>query len=182
MQRGIGGVILKKSFPMPELIITSKGKDYVCLYDKSDHALISQYTWHINSGGYAVCYSEGKTILMHRLILGVLDHREIEVDHKYHKHLDNRRSKIRVCTHGQNKQNSRKLKSGTSQYKGVYLDKNRWHAQLGQGPKVRNLGRYSCEATAARVYDQAALNAFKDFACLNFSKGETIQQSIIPGF
>lgn len=167
---------------MPILILKHKGKAHKCLYDKQDRELINQYTWTLHSKGYAVARIDNKSILMHRLILGVIDNPEIEVDHRFHNRLDNRRSKIRICTHGQNKQNSRKLKQGTSQYKGVYLDRNRWHAQIAQGDKVRNLGRFSCEDTAGRVYDQAALSAFKDFACLNFSRAETVQQSIIPGF
>ena len=165
---------------MPILIINHKGKAYKCLYDKRDEALISHFRWCLNSNGYAVTYQNGKTILMHRLIMGVLDHPEIEVDHQFHCRLDNRRSRIRLCTHGQNKQNSRKLKLGTSQYKGVYLDQNRWHAQIGQGDKVKNLGRYRTEQTAARIYDNAARTFFQDFALCNFPEAE--YQSTIPGF
>ena len=154
---------------MPELTHPSKGKDFVCLFDQQDQALISRFTWSLHSKGYACTTINGKPVLMHRLILGIVDKPEIEVDHIFHNKLDNRRSKIRVCTHSQNRRNSRKLKeSAQSQLKGVYRDNNKWHAQIMQGNQVINLGRYRSEITAGRIYDQAAKENFKDFAFLNF--------------
>ena len=154
---------------MPELVIISKGKKYTCLYDKRDQRLISLFTWSLHSKGYAQTNINGKSILMHRLILGIVDSPEIEVDHKFHNKLDNRRAKIRVCTHSENRRNSRKLK-GTCTLKGVYRDNNRYHAQIMQGQKVINLGRFYSEVTAGKVYDQAARETFKDFAFLNFKE------------
>ena len=105
---------------------------------------------------------------MHRLILGIVDSPQIETDHKFHNKLDNRRAKIRVCTRSENRRNSRKVKEGSSQFKGVYRDNNKYHAQIMQGQKVINLGRFRSEVTAGKVYDQAARREFKDFAFLNF--------------
>ena len=154
---------------MPELIITSKGKEYTCLYDLQDQKLISRFIWSLHSKGYACTTKNGKSILMHRLILGILDSPEIEADHKFHNRLDNRRSKIRACNHSENRRNSRKLKeSSQSKYKGVYRDQNKWHAQIMAGNQVINLGRFRSEVTAGRIYDQAAKETFKDFAYLNF--------------
>jgi hypothetical protein len=153
---------------MPVLIIKSKGKEFVCLYDQRDHKLISQFHWSLHSRGYAVGFKNGKQILMHRLILGITDSPEIEVDHIYHNKLDNRRSKIRVCTRSQNRRNSRKVKEGSSKFKGVYRDNNKYHAQIMQGQKGINLGRFRSEVTAGKVYDRAAKEAFKEFAYLNF--------------
>ena len=110
---------------MPELLIISKeGIERKCLYDQRDHKLISKFTWKLHSKGYACTTINGKTVLMHRLILGIIDNPEIEVDHRFHNRLDNRRSEIRICTHSENRRNSRKLK-GQSKLKGVYcLDMN----------------------------------------------------------
>ena len=167
---------------MPELIIISKGKEFNCLYDQEDQELISRFPWSLHSQGYAQTTINGKTVLMHRLILGIVDKPEIEVDHRYHNRLDNRRAKIRPCTHSENLHNSRKLK-GSSKYKGVYRDGKYYHSQITKGQKVVNLGRYHSEITAGRVYDQAAREIFKDFACLNFPEGESIHyQSLIPSF
>jgi hypothetical protein len=164
---------------MPEILIRSKGIDYICLFDLEDQALISQFFWNLHSKGYAVAFQNGKQILMHRLILGILDSPEIEVDHRFHNKLDNRRAKIRVCTHSQNRRNSRKLKeSAQSQYKGVYRDQNKWHAQIMQGQRVINLGRYRSEITAGKVYDQEAKQEFKDFAFLNFPESDPLPKQL----
>jgi hypothetical protein len=153
---------------MSKLLIKSKGKEFICLFDKRDQKLISRFTWSLHSKGYAVTTISGRPVLMHRLILGIIDKPEIETDHRFHNKLDNRRSKIRACTHSENLRNSRKVKEGTSKFKGVYRDQNKWHAQIMQGEQVINLGRYRSEVTAGRIYDHAARETFKDFAFLNF--------------
>jgi hypothetical protein len=152
---------------MAELIITCKGVEYVCLFDPKDKNLISQYRWNLHNKGYAVATVDGKPVLMHRLILGIVDRPEIEVDHKFHNRLDNRRSKIRVCTHSENLRNSRKMK-GACTLKGVYRDNNKWHAQISSDQRVYNLGRFWSEVTAGKAYDRAAREMFQDFACVNF--------------
>jgi len=166
---------------MPELLITSKGKEYACLFDKRDQKLISRFTWSLHSKGYAVTTIKGKSILMHRLILGIIDKPEIETDHRYHNRLDNRRSKIRVCTHAENLRNSRKINPGSSKFKGVYRDGKFYHSQIMKGQKVINLGRYYSEITAGKVYDQEARQEFKDFAFLNFPDFIPANQLSIPG-
>jgi len=167
---------------MPELLIIAKGKVYPCLYDQRDHKLISRFTWSLHSKGYAMTTIKGKTVLMHRLILGIVDKPEIEVDHRFHNKLDNRRSKIRVCTHSQNRRNSRKIMKGSSQFKGVYRDGKYYHSQILKGNRVKNLGRYYSEITAGKVYDQQAREVFKDFAFLNFPDFKPVSQLSIPGF
>jgi hypothetical protein len=162
-----------------KLILNYKDQQFICLYDAIDHELISQYSWNY-SNGYAVTTIKGKTVLMHRLILGIVDQPEFEVDHKFHKKLDNRRSEIRPCTHTQNLRNSRKVK-GFSKFKGVYRDLNKWHAQiLINGQKI-NLGRYRSEITAGRAYDKQALKLFGEFANPNFKEPiiEPVQLTII---
>jgi hypothetical protein len=166
---------------MPELLIKSKGKEFVCLFDKRDQKLISRFTWSKHSKGYAVTNNKGKPVLMHRLILGIVDKPEIEVDHKFHNRLDNRRSKIRVCTHSENRRNSRKIMKGSSRLKGVYRDGKYYHSQILKGNKVKNLGRYRSEITAGKVYDQEARQEFKNFAYLNFPDFKPVNQLLIPG-
>lgn len=166
---------------MPELLITSKGKVYPCLYDKRDQELISRYSWSLHSQGYAQTTINGKTVLMHRLILGIVDKPDIEVDHRFHNRLDNRRSKIRPCTHSENRRNARKLKeSAHSQYKGIYNDLGRWHVQIMQDEKVKNLGRYNNEITAAKVYDNRAIEIFKEYAFVNFESSMEARQLTFP--
>lgn len=166
---------------MPELIIISKGIKYACLYDLEDQELINCFKWSLHSKGYAVTIVAGKSVLMHRLIMGVLDKPEVEVDHIFHNRLDNRRSKIRACSHSENRRNARKLKpTAHSQYKGIYNDLGRWHVQIMQNAKVKNLGRYSNEILAAKVYDQHAIETFKDYAFVNFQSSKKARQLTFP--
>jgi hypothetical protein len=151
-----------------QMIIHSKGIDYICLYDLEDHELISRFNWSLHSQGYAQTTINGKTVLMHRLILGIVYSPGIEVDHIFHNKLDNRRANIRICTRSENSRNSRKIKKCSSKFKGVYWDKNTWHAQIKRGNRIVNLGRFQSENTAGRVYDQIARIEYNEFACLNF--------------
>lgn len=164
-----------------ELLIKSKGKEYICQYDTEYFELISLFRWHLHKQGYAQSRINGKTVLMHRLIMGVVDP-DIQVDHKYHNKLDNRREKIRICTRSENRRNSQKHKESQSKYKGVYKDGRYWHVQIMANGKVVNLGRYWSEITAAKVYDVAARLFFKDFAYLNFPDFFEVEQLAIPGF
>ncbi len=166
---------------MPELLIISKDKEYICLYDPEDEELISRFSWSLHSQGYAQTTIDGKTVLLHRLIMGVLDKPQIEVDHRFHNRLDNRRSKLRVCSHSENRRNARKLKpTAHSQYKGIYNDLGRWHVQIMQNEKVKNLGRYNNEVIGAKVYDRRAIELFKDFAFVNFQSSREARQLTFP--
>jgi hypothetical protein len=166
---------------MPEIIIISKGKEYPCLFDQEDQELISLYSWSLHSQGYAQTTINGKTVLMHRLVLGIVDNPEIEVDHRFHNRLDNRKGKLRACSHSENRRNARKLKpTAHSQFKGIYNDLGRWHVQIMQNAKVKNLGRYNNEITAAKVYDSRALEVFKDYAFVNFQSSREARQLAFP--
>jgi len=165
---------------MPEIIIISKGKEYPCLYDEADRELISQYQWSLHSKGYAQTTIKGKTVLMHRLVMKVTDPK-IEVDHRFHNKLDNRKSKLRACNHSENRRNSRKEKNCSSKYKGSYFETERgiYHSQIGfatdNGTKVYNLGRYADERLAGKAYDRKAVELFGRFACVNFQSSKEYQ-------
>lgn len=165
---------------MAQLIITSNGTEHLCLYDNEDHDLISRFTWSLHSDGYAVTYINGKAVLMHRLILGIVDNPLFEVDHINHDRLDNRRAMIRTCTRFENRRNSRKIMKGSSKLKGVYRDGKFFHSQILQCNRVKNLGRYYSEVTAGKVYDSAARKEFHDFAFLNFPDYNGPQQLKLP--
>jgi hypothetical protein len=169
---------------MPELAISFKCKDYICFYDQEDHELISHYSWSVSSAGYGQTSIKGRTILMHRLIMDVVDSSEKMVDHKNHDKLDNRRFNLRLCNASENRRNSRKIAVGSSIYKGCYWEKDRFqfHAQIGLGDRVKNLGRYSDERLAGKAYDRKALEVFEDFAYLNFPSSGEAQQLTLPWF
>lgn len=163
-----------------QLVIKSKGREAVCFYDKRDHELISRFSWSLHSEGYAVTTIDGKPVLMHRLILGIVNRPEVETDHIFHNKLDNRRAMIRTCTRSENRRNSRKIMKGSSKFKGVYRDGGFYHSQISKGGRVRNLGRYYSEATAGKVYDTAAREEYRDFAFLNFPGYEEPRQLTLP--
>jgi hypothetical protein len=163
---------------MPFLLIKSKGITYKCLFDKRDQDTISRFTWSLHSKGYAVTTIKGRPVLMHRLILGIVDNPQIETDHIFHNKLDNRRSMIRTCTRSQNRRNSRKVNPGSSKFKGVYRDRNKYHAQIMQGQKIRNLGRFRSEVTTGKMYDRAAKETFKEFAYLNFPEIDSLPKQL----
>ncbi|CUW31722.1 AP2 domain-containing protein [Streptomyces reticuli] len=94
------------------------------------------------------------------------------VDHRNGNGLDNRRSNLREATHAQNSANSRLSRRSTSGYKGVtwYKRTSRWRAHITAGQVQHHLGYFDSAEEAARAYDTAAIEAFGDFAHLNFPK------------
>ena len=159
------------------LIITSKGVDHICLFNRGDSVLVLKHKWHITSNGYAATQIDGKRVLMHRLILGIVDRPDIEVDHIFHNKLDNRRAMIRTCSRAENSRNRAK-KRGYSRFKGVYRENFWWHSQICINQKVLNLGRYRSEVTAAKAYDRAARELFGDFCNPNFHVPDTLPQQL----
>ena len=141
-----------------------------------DAELVRSYKWHILQGHngklYVVANTKPSMTYMHRLIAGTP--RGMETDHINGNGLDNRRSNLRIATPSQNSANTGKPKRPngerhTSQFKGVSWDKSRgkWQAKITVARKCRNLGRYEVEADAARAYDNAAVEAWGQFATLN---------------
>jgi len=150
---------------MPILIIKSKGQDHICYYDPQDRELITRYNWSLNSQGYAVTQKNGKSVLMHRLILDVNDPK-IYCDHINHNGLDNRRTNLRICTRSENQHNRRKQKS-TCAYKGVTRFAGKYFAQIRCNNEYLYLGLFRNERTAGRVYDTAARRLHGSFALHN---------------
>lgn len=157
----------------------------VALVDAADFELVGNYNWHAvpsNPPGrfYAVrgtrVGGKYRNIFMHNQLMGVEPSIAKAVDHKNHDGLDNRRENLRISDRYQNMRNRRKLKPGTSKYKGVCFvsTMQTWEAKIAAGPVQRNgkrkqllLGRFSSEAEAARAYDAAATEHFGEFAVLN---------------
>jgi hypothetical protein len=95
----------------------------------------------------------------------------VEIDHINHDGLDCRRSNLRPATTQQNQANRGPQRNNTSGFKGVrWSSQGRtWQAQIKVSGRVRYLGRFADPKTAASAYDRAALDAFGEFAWLNFA-------------
>jgi hypothetical protein len=91
-------------------------------------------------------------------------------DHADRNGLNNRRDNLRPASDGLNNANQGIRVDNVSGYKGVsWRDRTRkWHAQIQVCGKKRHLGFFSDLIEAAKAYDRAALEAFGEFAVVNF--------------
>jgi hypothetical protein len=133
--------------------------------DCEDAVALRVFKWRaFRAGGtwYAATTIGGKTVLMHRLILGAKD--GSTVDHKDHNGLNNRRGNLRLCSTSQNAMNKR---SGRK-FKGVWnLRGGKFGAAIVAGSERIFLGVFGCAEAAACAYDHAARRHFGEFACTN---------------
>lgn len=104
---------------------------------------------------------------MHRDILGVVNDKNVFVDHINHNRIDNRRCNLRLVTKSQNNQNRSSLKNSTSKYLGVYIRKGKWISRIKVNQKPIHLGTFTCETQAALAYNNAAELHFGEYANLN---------------
>ncbi len=155
----------------------TQGKE-TCV-DLADWPLVREYTWFAyRDRGCGECFYAtgrvgGRTVRLHRLLAG---QDGLEVDHKDGNGLNNLRSNLRVATHAQNMYNRRAPKTNVSGFKGIRLQGRRWVARVGSGGgKPRYIGSFSSSQEAALAYDQAAKQAFGDFARLNFPVQSFVQ-------
>lgn len=139
--------------------------------DDEDFIILTQWKWYAYKHGdtfYAVrsigSGENKKTILMHRVILGLTDSK-IEVDHEDHNGLHNCKSNLRIATRANNMANVTSAKNSSSKYLGVSLNKstNTWRAKI----KNKHLGYFKDPKDAAIAYNQAAIKNYGEFANLN---------------
>lgn len=119
--------------------------------DLDDLEWLARWSWRLHSGGYAfrgrkIGGRSGRyfTILMHRMILDVPHGFDVEVDHINGDRLDNRRSNLRLVTHGQNMQNRH-----VDGNRGVKSFKGKWQARATLDRVTHHLGTFDTEAEAA---------------------------------
>lgn len=162
-------------FPLPD------GQFF--LVSEEDKEAVSEWNWCLNSDGYvqrgeSIGNGRTRTLRLHRDLMKARP--DQIVDHINRDKLDNRRENLRFVTKTQNNVNSDKLQTRqtSSKFKGVYWESNtgKWKAQIGvsvDGKKKRlNLGRFNSEAEAAKVYNEAAVKHFGEYAKLNMEKSD----------
>ncbi len=152
------------------------GEGHWTLLDVKDYYRLRIFKWIVYGNGtnlYAIrlrftAPNKTSTVYMHREIMN--PPADLVVDHRNCDGLDNRKENLRFATHAQNTRNRRKKKNGSSQFLGVYFNKEKsaWDSQLMHNGKKIWVGRYKNEIEAAKAYDKAALEYHKEFARLNF--------------
>lgn len=155
-------------------ITLSKGQ--IVMVDDSDFEYLNQFNWCTLKGkhtfyAFRMVGPKGKrtSVLMHREILNAP--KGMECDHVDGNGLNNQRSNLRLATISQNRGNHiRKRPNATSKFIGVSLcgATGKWVANIQVNKKYKHLGSHCNEIEAAKAYDAAALEHFKEFACPNF--------------
>lgn len=104
--------------------------DKFVLVDDDDYDWLLGFheQWRLHKMGYAVCGKDGKTVLMHRLILGVEDS-SVHIDHSDHNKLNNQKYNLIGGTQTDNNRNTIFVGVG-------------WHKAAG---KWRAWSRYECK-------------------------------------
>lgn len=128
-------------------------------------------TWRLkrkSHTSYVVCTLGAKFVLMlHRCVLDAP--RNSICDHINNNGMDNRRCNLRIVTTQQNSWNSRKLRLGSSRFKGVCRDakSGKYRAHIRVNGKKKHLGSFTSEVDAAEAYNRAAVSSFGEFAKIN---------------
>lgn len=138
------------------------------LLDEEDFSKLARHRWFAlvrNGTPYAARSIHGKTVGMHRIIMG--DPAGLQVDHINHDTLDNRRSNLRVCSQAENLRN-RRSRIGASRFKGVSPSgTGKWRADIRLNGKAKYLGTFPTEEQASAAYDQTAKQFYGAFAKTN---------------
>jgi hypothetical protein len=104
------------------------------------------------------------TVKMHRIIL--VPPARFQIDHIDHNGLNNQKSNLRICTHGQNQMN--KYYPSATGLKGVYKDRaGRFRVTIESNGRKFHIGMYNTSEEAALAYNEAARKYHKEFAWLN---------------
>jgi hypothetical protein len=128
--------------------------------DGQDVDHVSKFRWSLHNRGYAIAGGGNSKVLMHRMILGLANEpgqgrgsgaRQLQADHINGDKLDNRRVNLRVVTNQENHQNRQTRRGATSEYRGVYRQKQtgKWCARAKAGGRTYWGGYYDSELEAA---------------------------------
>lgn len=155
--------------------IPLRNSDLKVKVDNADYEALSKYNWtlkHQHNSCYALRNDHGKTIYMHRQILGLVKGDGLFADHINGNSLDNRRNNLRIATISQNSTycKRRKEKKRLDGYFGIKKIKDRQYVVRKFAKHPTPTIKYSTARKAAKAYDELAIRINKEFAILNFPK------------
>lgn len=147
----------------------SRGK--FAFVDDEDFEWLSKHKWAAlkrrNNRFYAVSKIGGKSVSMHRIILGLTDS-NIFADHKDNDGLNNQRHNLRPATKEQNQYNRGVNANNPTKRKGVNRHRAKFQVRIRHLGEKIYLGLFEDADEAARAYDAAARKYHGEFANLNF--------------
>lgn len=100
----------------------------IAIIDIEDYELCKNYTWHLDSSGYARTTIDNHKVRMHRFLLNP-QKTEI-VDHINRNRLDYRRCNMRIVTREENSINRSLQSNNNSGISGVYFTNGYWISRL----------------------------------------------------
>lgn len=130
--------------------------------------VVSVGFWSFGSGNSRKYIRHGSAnLLLHRFLLDAAC--GFDVDHINGDTSDNRRSNLRICTHGENCKNVQVKERG---FKGCYWHSQRkkWAAQIVSNGTHYFLGLFDCIEDATLAYDHAATELHGEFSNINSSR------------
>mgnify|MGYP004688073873 CR=1 FL=1 len=157
--------MLKNRYILREKVSSGFCKDGTeFIFDTEDFEKINGYCWRMGSEGYIQTSVNGKTKLLHRIIMNAS--KEILVDHKHGIKTDNRKSELRFANKHQNGQNHKVYSSNTSGVTGVHFHKetNKFMARIKVNGKYKYLGLYENIEDAIKARLEAEKIYFGEFS------------------
>jgi hypothetical protein len=153
------------------------GNGLYAIVDNEDYEKVSTHNWCLNNYGYVWRKRKDSEqddwpsshILLHRWILGIKD-KCVLVDHRDRNPLKNIKENLRIANKSYNSMNSKpNRENSTTGYKGVSFrkDRGKYQSYIHKNGKKINLGTFSEPEKAALAYNQAAVELFGEYACLN---------------
>lgn len=148
---------------------TSKGEEFY--FDLEDYDKIKDYCWYKSMQGYILTTinknKKSICLRMHRLIMGEPD-MTFDIDHIHGEDTrnDNRKSNIRITTHGQNMMNRGLPFNNTTGVVGVYKSYKRdaWDARITVDKKQIYLGTFKNFNDAVKARKEAEEKYFGEYA------------------
>ena len=119
-------------------------------------------TLYLNNKGYAMQNNIG----IHRIIMGIVDNKKVQVDHINHDPLDNRKENLRVVTPQQNAYNKNVYKNNETGYTGVHFYKpsGKYMSYIKADGKRKHLGYFKTLEEAYTAYVQASKALHGEYA------------------